>query len=131
MPSTSLRTPQMFSAHEPTDDLTSHCRKREFDSRFVGLLRSASPEPLANARHHLQKKRGKRRSPDAPSSSSTTENPAKKPKVEEPTLSAYLALLCARVLRTELLVAPYQKELQNYADRSLKDSGIGVRPLVK
>ncbi|KAI0754798.1 hypothetical protein C8Q80DRAFT_1141170 [Daedaleopsis nitida] len=67
-------------------------KKREFDSRF--------------------KNRGKRRSPDAPSSTTTTENPAKKPKVEEP-------------------MNQYQKELQNYADRSLKDSGIGVRPLVK
>ncbi|KAI0357563.1 hypothetical protein OH77DRAFT_1399305 [Trametes cingulata] len=67
-------------------------KKREFDNRF--------------------KTRGKRRSPDAPSSNDTTENPAKKPKVDEP-------------------LTQYQKELQNYADKSLKDSGIGVRPLVK
>ncbi|KAI0647866.1 hypothetical protein C8Q79DRAFT_952337 [Trametes meyenii] len=67
-------------------------RKREFDSRF--------------------KSRGKRRSPDAPSSNDTTENPAKKPKVDEP-------------------LTQYQKEVQNYADKSLKDGGIGVRPLVK
>ncbi|KAI0770084.1 hypothetical protein C8Q74DRAFT_1273369 [Fomes fomentarius] len=67
-------------------------KKREFDSRF--------------------KTRGKRRSPETASSATTTETPAKKPKVEEP-------------------LNQYQKELQNYADRSLKDSGIGVRPLVK
>ncbi|KAI0819252.1 hypothetical protein BC628DRAFT_1049981 [Trametes gibbosa] len=68
-------------------------KKREFDSRF--------------------KKRGKRRSPDAPSSNDATENPpAKKPKVDEP-------------------LTPYQKELQNYADKSLKEHGTGVRPLVK
>ncbi|KAI0769088.1 hypothetical protein BD413DRAFT_614111 [Trametes elegans] len=67
-------------------------KKREFDSRF--------------------KTRGKRRSPDAPSSEAVTENPAKKPKVDEPLTS-------------------YQKELQNYAYKSLKDRGTGVRPLVK
>ncbi|KAI8978708.1 hypothetical protein BD414DRAFT_494160, partial [Trametes punicea] len=66
-------------------------KKREFDNRF--------------------KTRGKRRSPDAPSSNDTTENPAKKPRVDEP-------------------LTQYQKEVQNYADKSLKDSGTGVRPLV-
>ncbi|KAJ8483379.1 hypothetical protein ONZ51_g4763 [Trametes cubensis] len=67
-------------------------KKREFDNRF--------------------KSRGKRRSPDAPSSNDTTESPAKKPKVDEP-------------------LNQYQKELQSYADKSLKDGGNGVRPLVK
>ncbi|EIW59275.1 uncharacterized protein TRAVEDRAFT_58184 [Trametes versicolor FP-101664 SS1] len=67
-------------------------QKREFDSRF--------------------KKRGKRPSPDASSSNDTTENPAKKAKVDEP-------------------LNQYQKELQNYADKSLKEHGTGVRPLVK
>ncbi|RDX53497.1 hypothetical protein K466DRAFT_660723 [Polyporus arcularius HHB13444] len=68
-------------------------KKRDFDSRF--------------------KTRGKRRSPDdASSTTPATENPAKKPKVDEP-------------------LTQYQKELQQYADKSLKDSGIGVRPLVK
>ncbi|KAI9066818.1 hypothetical protein FKP32DRAFT_1589250 [Trametes sanguinea] len=67
-------------------------KKREFDNRF--------------------KTRGKRRSPDPSSSNDTTENPAKKPKVDES-------------------LTQYQKELQNYADKSLKDGGAGVRPLVK
>ncbi|KAH9851734.1 hypothetical protein C2E23DRAFT_828933 [Lenzites betulinus] len=67
-------------------------KKRDFDSRF--------------------KNRGKRRSPDAPSSNDTTENPAKKHKVDES-------------------LTTYQKELQNYADKSLKEHGTGVRSLVK
>ncbi|PIL22721.1 hypothetical protein GSI_15414 [Ganoderma sinense ZZ0214-1] len=58
------------------------------------------------------KNRGKRRSPDDSSSTPAAENPTKKAKTEEP-------------------LNQYQKEVQNYADRSLKDSGIGVRPLVK
>ncbi|RPD62597.1 hypothetical protein L226DRAFT_532412 [Lentinus tigrinus ALCF2SS1-7] len=58
------------------------------------------------------KNRGKRRSPDTSSSTPATENPAKKLKTDEP-------------------LNQYQKELQQYADKSLKDSGIGVRPLVK
>ncbi|KAH9924325.1 uncharacterized protein BXZ73DRAFT_91313 [Epithele typhae] len=78
-----------------------HRRKREFDSRF--------------------KNRGKRRSPDTSSPAPATESPtpAKKAKVEEPLSAPFSS------------ATVYQKELQNYADRSLKDSGIGVRPLVK
>ncbi|KAI0086920.1 hypothetical protein BDY19DRAFT_907807 [Irpex rosettiformis] len=68
-------------------------RKREFDSRF--------------------KRRGKRPAPDSTNSDTSTENPAKKSKGEEPPLTKY------------------QQELQNYAGKSLKDDGIGVRPLVK
>ena len=37
----------------------------------------------------------------------------------------------AATLLAERAAAQYQKELQQYADKSLKDSGIGVRPLVK
>ena len=37
----------------------------------------------------------------------------------------------ATALLAERAAAQYQKELQQYADKSLKDSGIGVRPLVK
>ncbi|KAI0337471.1 hypothetical protein BDW22DRAFT_1364130 [Trametopsis cervina] len=58
------------------------------------------------------KRRGKRPPPDTESSTIPAENPTKKSKVDEPTSS-------------------YQKEVQNYAGRSLKDEGIGVRPLVK
>ncbi|GBE82978.1 hypothetical protein BKA93DRAFT_725900 [Sparassis latifolia] len=58
------------------------------------------------------KKRGKRPLPDTASSTPTTETSAKKPKVDKP-------------------MTQYQKEVRNYAGRSLKDNGIGVRPLVK
>ncbi|KAI0683260.1 hypothetical protein BC835DRAFT_1296479 [Cytidiella melzeri] len=58
------------------------------------------------------KRRGKRPPPDTASSTAVTENPAKKVKVDE-------------------AMTKYQQEVQNYAGRSLKDDGIGVRPLVK
>ena len=81
-----------------------------------------------------QKNRGKRRSPDSASSTTpATENPAKKPKVDEPLSESFPAVSkCrSRFHDIERRIAQYQKELQNYADKSLKDSGIGVRPLVK
>lgn len=105
------------------------CRKREFDSRFVSRVYllyylSLTVPP--------QKNRGKRRSPDSSSSTPTTENPAKKPKVEEPLSEFPSSSPTAHTAGvTEHAQAQYQKEVQNYADRSLKDSGIGVRPLVK
>ncbi|EMD40183.1 hypothetical protein CERSUDRAFT_71962 [Gelatoporia subvermispora B] len=58
------------------------------------------------------KKRGKRPSPDPASSESATDSPAKKPKVEKE-------------------MTQYEKEVKNYTTPSLKDNGIGVRPLVK
>ncbi|KIP05317.1 hypothetical protein PHLGIDRAFT_119964 [Phlebiopsis gigantea 11061_1 CR5-6] len=58
------------------------------------------------------KQRGKRPLPLAESSDDTTEIAPKKLKVDEPTTQ-------------------YQREVSNYAGRSLKDNGNGVRPLVK
>ncbi|PSR70843.1 hypothetical protein PHLCEN_2v13284 [Hermanssonia centrifuga] len=58
------------------------------------------------------KKRGKRPPPDTASSSTVTDNPSKKPRVDKP-------------------LTQYEKEVKTYAGRSLKDDGIGVRPLVK
>jgi len=69
---------------------------------------------LAKKRHFDErfKNRGKRPPPDAPSSNPITEPPVKKTKVEKP-------------------MTQYEKEVKSYAGRSLKDDGIGVRPLVK
>ncbi|EJF63259.1 hypothetical protein BD309DRAFT_989486 [Dichomitus squalens] len=95
-----------------TNHLRLPHRKREFDNRF--------------------KNRGKRRSPDTSSSTPATENPAKKAKVEEPlSESSHSGIASVSDESTERTQDQYKKELQNYADRSLKDSGIGVRPLVK
>ncbi|TCD68346.1 hypothetical protein EIP91_010984 [Steccherinum ochraceum] len=58
------------------------------------------------------KARGKRPAPDAADSASVADTPVKKTKTEEP-------------------LSQYQKEVKSYAGRSLKDDGIGVRPLVK
>ncbi|KZT09199.1 uncharacterized protein LAESUDRAFT_722924 [Laetiporus sulphureus 93-53] len=58
------------------------------------------------------KKRGKRPPPDAQNSTPATEPPVKKSKVDTP-------------------MTQYEKEVKSYAGRSLKDDGIGVRPLVK
>ncbi|CCL98528.1 uncharacterized protein FIBRA_00527 [Fibroporia radiculosa] len=58
------------------------------------------------------KKRGKRPPLDASNSDSTIEPSRKKRKTDEPMTS-------------------YHNQVRNYADRSLKDDGIGVRPLVK
>ncbi|TFY74151.1 hypothetical protein EWM64_g9861 [Hericium alpestre] len=59
------------------------------------------------------KKRGKRPTPDSSDSKDTAADPpAKKAKPDEP-------------------MSQYQKEVKTYAGRSLKDDGIGVRPLVK
>jgi len=61
------------------------------------------------------KNRGKRPAPDESDSSpstATTENPSKKPKADSN-------------------LTKYEKEMKNFAGRSLKDDGIGVRPLVK
>ncbi|KAH9949795.1 hypothetical protein B0H21DRAFT_726012 [Amylocystis lapponica] len=71
-------------------------------------------EVLARKRNFDErfKTRGKRPLPDAPSSNTATEHLAKKTKTEEP-------------------LTQYEKEVKNYAGRSLKDDGIGVRPLVK
>ncbi|PCH39843.1 hypothetical protein WOLCODRAFT_67732 [Wolfiporia cocos MD-104 SS10] len=58
------------------------------------------------------KRRGKRPPPTDANSTPATEPPAKKTRADEP-------------------LTQYQKEVKNYAGRSLKDDGIGVRPLVK
>jgi len=61
------------------------------------------------------KKRGKRPAPsDSPNSAATVveDPPAKKSKSDKP-------------------LTEYEKEVKNYAGHSLKDDGIGVRPLVK
>ncbi|KAI0916963.1 hypothetical protein AcW1_007719 [Taiwanofungus camphoratus] len=58
------------------------------------------------------KNRGKRPLPDAANSESATEPSSKKTKIEKP-------------------MTQYEKEVKSYAGRSLKDDGIGVRPLVK
>lgn len=59
------------------------------------------------------KQRGKRPSPDSSDSKSTTiDSPAKKIKTDAP-------------------MSQYEREVKSYAGRSLKDDGIGVRPLVK
>ena len=79
-----------------------------------------------------QKNRGKRRSPDDSSSTPAAENPTKKAKTEEPLSEFSSSWHATHVVGVaEHGQDQYQKELQNYADRSLKDSGIGVRPLVK
>jgi len=60
------------------------------------------------------KKRGKRPAPSDSSTSATVveDPPSKKPRSDKP-------------------MTEYEKEVKNYAGRSLKDDGIGVRPLVK
>ncbi|THH18367.1 hypothetical protein EW146_g2597 [Bondarzewia mesenterica] len=59
------------------------------------------------------KQRGKRPSPDSSNSKNTAADP--------PTKKA----------KTEVPMSQYEKEVKSYAGRSLKDDGIGVRPLVK
>lgn len=80
----------------------------------------------------LQKRRGKRKHPDESSSSPVTEIPAKKTKTDTPMSKHGLRLypLSAKAL-TVRRAAQYSKEVKSYAGRSLKDDGIGVRPLVK
>jgi len=58
------------------------------------------------------KTRGKRPPPDDSNSNATIENPSKKTKADT-------------------ALTQYEKEMKNFAGRSLKDDGIGVRPLVK
>ncbi|KAF9510933.1 hypothetical protein BS47DRAFT_1364151 [Hydnum rufescens UP504] len=91
-------------------------RKRNFDDRFLYGL------PFTPHLPETQKKRGKRpaaSSVDAPDTEASTESgsSAKKAKSETP-------------LRRNLS-AQYEKEVKGYQSRSLKDQGIGVRPLVK
>ncbi|KAH8113497.1 hypothetical protein DFH11DRAFT_1727520 [Phellopilus nigrolimitatus] len=60
------------------------------------------------------KNRGKRRAPSSePSAESSDDAPAKKPKIN-----------------TEKALTAYEKEVKSYTG-SLKDNGMGIRPLVK
>ncbi|KAH8091018.1 hypothetical protein BXZ70DRAFT_1011278 [Cristinia sonorae] len=76
--------------------------------------RKKQEEALARKRNFDDrfKKRGKRPAPDESTSATSSETPTKKTKTDEP-------------------LTQYQKEVKSYAGRSLKDDGIGVRPLVK
>jgi len=79
----------------------------------------------------LQKKRGKRPSPDS-TNSITEENPqAKKPKFDKPMSESLIAQAAIYPTSTTMVAAEYEKEVKNYAGRNLKDNGMGVRALVK
>jgi hypothetical protein len=86
-----------------------------------------------------QKNRGKRPLPDEPppiSPTATTEEegqPTKRSKPDKP-LSVFLFYIhrsCSFNLSMYALTAEYEIQVKNYAGHSLKDNGIGVRPLVK
>ena len=77
----------------------------------------------------MQKTRGKRPASEAAGATSASESPAKKSKTDEPLSEAHFAS-CLLSLADDSS-AQYEKEVKSYAGRSLKDDGIGVRPLVK
>ncbi|KAF8508218.1 hypothetical protein JB92DRAFT_3098070 [Gautieria morchelliformis] len=77
-------------------------RKRNFEDRF--------------------KNRGKRPAPDTSVSNAIDDHLSKKVKVERER---------DKERDTEKPLTQYEKEVKSYAGRSLKDDGIGIRPLVK
>ncbi|OCH87961.1 hypothetical protein OBBRIDRAFT_795701 [Obba rivulosa] len=116
-PSSSSSTPK---PHQPKPKPTNvFSNDGSFLERFQRLKqdeeeKKKQEDTLAKKRAFDErfKKRGKRSSPDPASSESSTDSPAKKLKVEKE-------------------ISQYEKEVKNYTTPSLKDSGIGVRPLVK
>lgn len=90
---------------------------------------AAAPCTIASDGYSSQKKRGKRPPPDAPNSNSVPEPPSKKAKADTPMCEFGVAGLSALLISR--VAAQYEKEVKSYAGRSLKDNGIGVRPLVK
>ncbi|KAL4081154.1 hypothetical protein J3A83DRAFT_4085169 [Scleroderma citrinum] len=91
-------------------------RKRQFADRF--------------------KNRGKRHLPPPDTSPAVTtidaqESPAKKPKLDEAPLSESSYATCSVASYGYAFAANYQKEVRNQEGRILKDTGTGVRPLVK
>ena len=79
-----------------------------------------------------QKQRGKRPSPDSSDSKSTTiDSPAKKIKTDAPMSECLRPAHIYNILIEHITLGQYEREVKSYAGRSLKDDGIGVRPLVK
>ncbi|KIJ64570.1 hypothetical protein HYDPIDRAFT_154231 [Hydnomerulius pinastri MD-312] len=117
LPSTSSKVPpkpkpvNVFSNDGSFLERLQRNKKEEEDKR-------KAEEALAKKRHFVERfrNRGKRPPPDsspAVTSTDSQESPAKKAKVDNAPLT------------------DYQKEVRDYAGRSLKDTGTGVRPLVK
>jgi len=81
----------------------------------------------------MQKKRGKRPAPSDSSTSATVveDPPSKKPRSDKPMSASSFGFMSYRISSLINASAEYEKEVKNYAGRSLKDDGIGVRPLVK
>ncbi|KAH0826162.1 hypothetical protein J3R83DRAFT_5582, partial [Lanmaoa asiatica] len=91
-------------------------KQKQFADRFVRRL-VQSPSISISHSSHTQKTRGKHPPPPDSSSAVTSTdldpNPAKKPKLDDPPQSKY------------------QQKLRDHAGHILKDTGTGVRPLVK
>ena len=80
----------------------------------------------------FQKQRGKRPSPDSSDSKSTTiDSPVKKIKTDAPMSACLCSAHIHNILIDHTILGQYEREVKSYAGRSLKDDGIGVRPLVK
>ena len=104
--------------------MSFYLRKRAFDNRFV-----STPSLPARPRtdNGAQRMRGKRPLPSPDNSSDSTDMPAKKPRTDEPPSKSSVLSYTEDVDRHTY---EYQ-EVSSYAGRSLKDDGVGVRPLVK
>ncbi|THH32416.1 hypothetical protein EUX98_g1772 [Antrodiella citrinella] len=111
--------PNNAAAHAKTKPTNVFSNDGSFLQRFQHLKKDEEEkkkqeEVLARKRQFDSrfKARGKRPSPESADDEAVTESPAKKTKTDAP-------------------LTQYEKEVKSYAGRSLKDNGIGVRPLVK
>ncbi|KAL4073316.1 hypothetical protein V8B97DRAFT_2016877 [Scleroderma yunnanense] len=111
-------------------------RKRQFADRFVSYFLQTPRDARLTRTLYAQKNRGKRHLPPPDTSPAVTtidaqESPAKKPKLDEAPLSESSYATCSVASYGYAFAANYQKEVRNQEGRILKDTGTGVRPLVK